>query len=96
MTSPLNDPRFPDRPTHPHFWKLSAAANKHDGEVAEGGRPVEDVIADVIDPDSLLYMLQQRCMMLLRANGLPEQLYPLFQGIAVDAFLLGHAFGQPL
>jgi hypothetical protein len=53
------DPDFPDRPDHPDFWKLSAAVCANDAE-ADAGIPTVDIIAAVVDPASLKYMMDQR------------------------------------
>lgn len=47
---PLNDPRFPDRPQHPDFWRIADALTALDGR-AEGGKERTDVtLVPLVDP----------------------------------------------
>lgn len=92
MTDPLRDDRFPDRPQHPDFWRLSQVVTKHDGRTDEGKQHVTEVIRDYIDPDSLLYMCQQRAHIYAQRAGLPPQLVPALFGALIDGILTGIAF----
>jgi hypothetical protein len=92
MDDPLRDPRFPKRPQHPDFWRLSDAILEQDGRAEEGG---EDVftIADV-DGDSIAYVAQQRAALLTRAYGVAvtRDVAVLLMSAYIDAFTLGRAF----
>lgn len=83
------DPNFPDRPDHPDFWRLSAAVCGNDAE-ADNGKAVGDIIAEVIDPASLYYMLKQRVM---RANAmLPGGAEPGVEWL--DGFMAGVRYAE--
>jgi hypothetical protein len=46
---PLNDPRFPDRPNSPQFWRLVEIGLRHDGLADELGQAaIETVIEKYI------------------------------------------------
>lgn len=88
MTDPLNDPRFPDRPTHDDFWRISEAVLHNDGAATEGNLDVTDIYADgIADLQSALYMARARAQMM----GASE-----VQGAALwlDAFAAGVRFQQ--
>lgn len=61
----MTDPRFPNRPDHPDFWLMSQALIDAD-KVADAGQEIPDIIGQVVDPDSLRYVAEQRA---LRALG---------------------------
>lgn len=61
---PLNDPRFPDRPNTPDFWRLSETAMQLDGQVNEGDEDIEKIFESLCDMESLLYITDQRSGML--------------------------------
>lgn len=86
MSDPLRDPRFPDRPQTQDFWRLSEIALDHDGDP----RSVEDIIGEVIDHDSLVYMVHQRVGRLVSNPDLEA----ILGGVALDAFMLGAKFIQ--
>lgn len=67
MEDPLNDPRHPRRPQHPDFWRLVSAVNYLDGEATEGDKEVTEIVGKFIDPESLLYMGEQRVLRALAA-----------------------------
>ena len=56
---PLRDPRFPDRPQHPDFWRLSESALLLDGRT-DSGQSVDKAMSEYVDPESALYVVQQR------------------------------------
>lgn len=61
MDDLLNDPRFPDRPSHPDFWALSDIILSMDGGAGEGGETFfERSMSEAIDLDSLQYMAKNR------------------------------------
>ncbi len=65
---PLRDPRFPDRPQHPDFWRLSETVLKLDGKT-QAGEEATDITALNVDVESALYMSQQRVGIMLRELG---------------------------
>ena len=83
------DPRFPDRPQHPDFWRLIEVILRLDGEVTEGARPIDEVMAETVDSGSLIYAAKQRALML--ANGSPEGMAVL-TALWAEAFLAGAEF----
>ncbi len=94
MSDPLNDPRFPNRPTHPDFWRISEVVLQHDGETVEGGQSMEDVVGDTVDLPSLSYVAMNRAGTSCQVMGLPEALVPALAAIWSDAFLAGARFQQ--
>ncbi|HEX6506304.1 MAG TPA: hypothetical protein VF221_01610 [Chloroflexota bacterium] len=48
-----------DRPTHPDFEKLAAIVRQYDNEAVVG---FDNVVSDMIDPETLIYMAQQRAL----------------------------------
>lgn len=93
MTSdPLNDPRFPNRPQHPDFWRLVSAVNYLDGEATEGGRSTQDILAQYVDAESIAYLSQQRFMRALEAAGGDLDFRAIALSLYIDAFALGCQF----
>lgn len=60
MSDPLNDPRFPNRPTHPDFWRLSEVLTYLDGEAVESGRPLMEIAGELVDLKALTYVARMR------------------------------------
>jgi hypothetical protein len=87
MTDPLHDPRFPDRPSHPDFWRLVSVVNQIDGAATEGGKSVEEIYADIADLPSVLYMAEQRGLR-IGVDRVPAQI------LWLDAFAAGVRFTQ--
>lgn len=91
---PLNDPRFPKRPTHPDFWRISEVVLQNDGGADEGKKPLEEIVKDTVDMESLTYFAMQRGGMACQRAGLPEALTPVLGSIWMDAFMAGARFQQ--
>lgn len=64
MNDFFRDPSYPDRPQHPDFWRMVSVVNKLDGEAVEGGLKTAEILADIVDTDSLTYMATQRTLRL--------------------------------
>ena len=94
MSDPLNDPRFPKRPTHPDFWRISEVVLQNDGNADEGKKPLEDIVKDTVDVESLTYFAMQRAGMTCQKAGLPESLAPVLGSVWLDAFMAGARFQQ--
>lgn len=96
MTDPLNDPRFPNRPNTPDFWRLSEVALAHDAAVdlEDGGRPLADVIAELVDEPSLIYLASQRMgnAFDISPRSVGPELWVIFLGLYLDAFCKGVSF----
>lgn len=92
MNDPLNDPRFPKRPTHPDFWRISEVVLQNDGEADEGNLPLGEIVKDTVDMESLTYFAMQRAGMSCQKMGLPESLQPVLGSVWLDAFLAGAKF----
>lgn len=56
---PLNDPRFPDRPNTPEFWRLVEIGLRHDATSVET-RGTQSVIDGMIDEKTLIYYARHR------------------------------------
>jgi hypothetical protein len=94
MSDPLNDPRFPERPTRPDFWRMSEIILQQDGDATEGGQSVEEIVKETVDMQSLAYFAMQRAGKQLQNAGLPEALKPVLAATWMDAFLAGARFEQ--
>lgn len=87
MEDPLNDPRFPNRPSHPDFWRLVDSVNYLDGEALEGGRSPANIVGQYIDLGSLIYMAGQR--VLRTHTRFTKEQNAAVIGLYMDAFALG-------
>jgi hypothetical protein len=92
MSDPLNDPRFPKRPAHPDFWRMSEVILQHDGEATEGDQSMEEIVKDTVDLESLTYFAMQRAGTSCQKMGLPEALAPALASVWMDAFMAGAKF----
>jgi hypothetical protein len=100
MTDPdemFVDPRFPNRPQHPNFWAMVEAVNYLDGQAGEGGVPPPEIVRQFVDPESLLYLANQR--VLRGAEVRPElltdiDLRAMCMALWVDAFALGCCYTE--
>lgn len=92
MSDPLNDPRFPKRPTHPDFWRMSEVVLQNDGKSDEGNESLEQIVKDTVDPESLAYFAMQRAGKACQNSGLPEALVPVLGSVWMDAFMAGAHF----
>ncbi len=92
------DPRFPDRPTHDDFAKLSEVVIYNDNAALIGGG-FNARVHEFVDLDSLTYMAEQRARMAVDRMGFAdgEVLAGLVTTIAsaiIDGFVMGAAFQQ--
>ncbi len=94
MNDPLRDPRFPNRPQHPDFWRLSETAMALDGKTAESGASVSDVASPDIDVESLFYAAESRVNLMLQATGLkvPDSVQGAMVAIYISALVHGIEF----
>jgi hypothetical protein len=92
MSDPLNDPRFPGRPTHPDFWRMSEVVLQNDGEATEGAQSMEEIVKDTVDLESLTYFAMQRAGIYCKGMGLPESMVPVLGSLWLDAFMAGAKF----
>lgn len=84
------DPRFPDRPTHSDFFKLSEIVLEHDGDV-EAGKKVEEIFSEAgVDLKSVDYMARNRCAVIAKSTTELNSLHAVW----LDAFLAGVEFGK--
>lgn len=85
---------FPDRPDHPDFWRMSDVVLKLDGRMQEGGTEETFVesIAESIDMDSVMYMAQERCSILLEQMGAPMALLPMLMTTFMTSVVTGIEF----
>lgn len=88
------DPRFPDRPTHEDFVRLSEIVQENDFKAERlGYNPLQ--MADV-DEKSLLYFLENRLGTFARLTGVEFLADPrnqsLLSALWIDAFVAGRAF----
>lgn len=81
---PLNDPRFPNRPTTQDFWRLSESVLQNDGLATEQG--LEAAVKGLIDLDSAVYVGMQRAAMV----GMDPRVVSMW----LDGLALGIRFQQ--
>lgn len=88
------DPRFPDRPTHPDFVRLSEIIQEHDHAVDHTGAGPFEVLK--IDEKSFLYFLRNRLQVFAVGVGLDPQAAdnPVFMALYLDAFALGKRYAE--
>lgn len=70
--SPLNDPRFPHRPQHPDFWRLSEIVLRHDA-VSQDELAMILLLGEHLDNESLEYMALQRGLVAAQRLGLNRE-----------------------
>ena len=87
----MTEPNFPGRPDHPDFWVLSQVIIDQDSRSDNQTIPFGDRIAQVVDPDSLVYMAKQRALRILGPNASRGQLARL-ASVWLDAFMAGAAY----
>lgn len=95
FTDPLRDPRYPDRPQTPDFWRLSEVSLEQDARAVESN-DVGEILAELVDEPSLLYLAQNRIQIAfgLSADVVGPDLFAILMGIYYDAFAKGAAFQQ--
>src|SRR5215467_11149041 len=84
------DPRFPNRPTHPDFAVLSDAIQEIDGS-ADDGQTVDEILGDVVDVESLMYIVMQQAE---RAAPSSIGARTKIGGAMLAGFALGVRFAQ--
>lgn len=94
MSDPLKDDRFPDRPQHPDFWRISEVVLQHDGDAVEAGRSMEEIVKDTVDLESLTYFAMQRAGTYCQAMGLPKDFETLVGSVWMDAFMAGARYEE--
>lgn len=86
---PLNDPRFPDRPTHEDFWRMSEVCLAHDAEATESGGGLMAIVDRIVDEKSLMYLMKNRL-----ATAFGTEPTPQMMALYLDAFCLGADYQQ--
>jgi len=82
------DPNFPDRPTHPDFDKLSKVIIGLD-TLADQGQGFDEIMVDAVDPESLIYMMDQRIRRAVMSKASPSE---IVMALYMDAFALGYHY----
>lgn len=80
-------PRFPNRPDHPDFWAMSRTVLAHDDDQTDIG----EIIARYVDPESAVYMAEQRATRCAAEDRLPLWLLPTLAAVWIDGFITGVA-----
>lgn len=94
MTDPLRDPRFPNRPQHPDFWRIADVLNQLDGESLEGGKDLPEIVVGMVDLESLIYSASNRAIKQIELLGLPNdtRMRAALTATFLNAFLAGVQF----
>lgn len=61
------------RPEHADFERLRAIVNYLDDETLKRQRPAEELVGEVVDPDSATYMALQRALRMNQIAGVPVE-----------------------
>ena len=85
------DPRFPDRPTHPDFIRLSEAVQTHDAMAEQ--LDVSPFAVMGVDEESFLYFLKNRLGMVSQRMH-RDFTGPRNQALYLDAFALGKRYAE--
>lgn len=90
------DPRFPDRPTHPDFARLSEVVQDHDIRAERLGVKPTAILG--VDEDSFMYFLENRLGIFAQRTGIPVFDNPSMKAVLgalyMDAFALGKDYAQ--
>jgi hypothetical protein len=87
----LDGDKFPNRPDHLDFWRMSDVVLRLDG-AADNGRELSETADGVVDLDSLVYMAEQRCALFAQALKLPTSVTAALVTVYVASFLTGVEF----
>lgn len=90
----LDANKFPNRPDHPDFWRLSDCVLRLDGASQEAtDNAFESALADTCDETSLLYMGAQRVLRMCAAIGIAdrEQIAAVL-AVWCEGFIVGSRF----
>ena len=91
----MTDPRFPNRPNHPDFWRMSEIVIEMDRRTEAHPDKFEEIVGEIVDLDSLIYMATQRS---LRAATLgratPTSIMVHGTALWIDAFTVGYKFAK--
>jgi hypothetical protein len=89
---------YPGRPDHPDFARLVDVVLQQDGKTEDRDFDFPAYVATFIDPESLSYMVLQRCMKMMARNGVdPSENREMLAMICAayhDAFLTGYTFHE--
>ncbi len=95
------DPRFPRRPDHPDFWRLSKLAIAQDARVEnaqDGVAMLRQMLAEIGDPASIDYTAENRVGLGLQKMGVAvsDRMEIIMRAVWTDAFRLGFAYAEQL
>jgi hypothetical protein len=91
----MNDPRFPNRPGHHDFVRLSAVVIEADDRT-DRGESVPAVMEGLIDLDSVTYMAEGRIKLMTHRLGriITPDVRTMMEACWLDAFRAGVRFQQ--
>lgn len=92
MADPLDRDKFPGRPDHPDFWRLSEVLLRIDGATTEGRESVVDVLG--VDMASFMYAANERVSRAVDQQRQVGDPYLLLMTVYMDAFALGKGFAE--
>jgi hypothetical protein len=88
------DPKFPNRPDHPDFWKLSDILIGNDTTAESGPHGLDQVMDSVpVDMATIIYMANQRVMRSDQEIG-PASPKEMKRILWVDAFIAGYKMAE--
>jgi hypothetical protein len=95
-SDPLRDARYPNRPQHDDFWRMSEVWLSLDAD-SDGDH--EALISSEVDPGSMRYMAVQRAMAAVQANTPPGEdmdvdAISTIAAAIIDGFMAGVRFQQ--
>lgn len=91
----MSDPRFPDRPETKDFKRLSMVVVANDAK-ADRGVEIPEIVGEVIDLASVLYMAEHRVQWMATQHGITPSpsLWSAYVALWLDAFTAGAKFQE--
>lgn len=95
FVDPLNDPRFPDRPNTPEFWRLVEIGLAHDATSVEH-KGTQSVINGMVDEQTLIYYARHRLGTAFgpQMSTFTRDQQILVMAVYLDAFAKGYDFAN--
>lgn len=90
----MTDPRFPKRPNHPDFWRMSEIVIEMDQRTEAHPDKFEEIVGEIVDLDSLIYMATQRSLRAATLAGAPQSIMIHGTALWIDAFTVGYKFAK--
>lgn len=87
-----NEQAAAQRPKHPDFWGLSEICIGQDEAVAD--TPIQDLLRQVIDLESLVYVAEQRAGNIPLGGASRDRALAALEAAWIDGFMAGVKWGK--